>query len=312
MDHRHYDYSALPARGGRRWAQGGWVAAYAVLFLEHWEFLPPEGAVRDPRLVGEFGSFHPDYRSWTQREYGLRLGIFRVIEALREAGIRPCIAANAMAVERLPGLVRTFQDWGCEWIGHGISATRILHSRMPREEQARYIAQSLDAIERATGRRRVGWIGQDWGTTPDSFELLAQAGIRCCLDLPNDEQPYWLNTTPPVLAIPYSAEWDDVQCQWLRFIEPRAHAQLACDALGRIAQDCERQSRPAVFNVAVHPWVSGMPSRIRAFREMLAGLRGVAGVWWTSPSEIAREWESEEQPNAKDAKGREERKRDQA
>lgn len=289
MDHRHYDYSALPARSAKRWSHGGWVAAYAVLFLEHWEFVPPEGAVRDPRLVGEFGSFYPDYRSWTQREYGLRLGIFRVIEALQAAGIRPCIAANAMAVERLPKLVRQFEAWGCEWVGHGISATRLMHSKLPREAQAAHIEQALSALERATGRRPRGWISQDWGTTPDTFQLLAHAGLRYTLDLPNDEQPYWLHTTPGLLSIPFSAEWDDVQCQWLRFVEPRAHAQLACEAIERIAADCERQSRPAVFNVAVHPWVSGMPSRIGALKEMLARLRQVPNVWWTSPGAIDAE-----------------------
>ena len=87
MDHRHYAFSALPGRTAHRWPGGSRIAAYAVLFLEHWELQPPEGALRDPRLVGEFGSFYPDYRSWTQREYGLRIGIFRVIEALKDAGI---------------------------------------------------------------------------------------------------------------------------------------------------------------------------------------------------------------------------------
>lgn len=286
MDHRHYAYSALPRRGSRRWPGGGWLAAYAVLFLEHWELLPPQGSLRDPRLVGEFGSFHPDLRSWTQREYGLRIGIYRVIEALQAAGIRPCIAANAMAVERLPQVVETFQAWGCEWLGHGLSATRIMHSKMPREDQAAHIRQSLDALEQATGQRPRGWISQDWGTSPDTFELLAAAGLRYTLDLPNDEQPYWLDTPSPLLAIPYSAEWDDVQCQWLRFVEPRAHAALAGEAFEQIAADCQRQARPAVFNVGLHPWLCGMPSRVAGLRELLRRLQTQPGVWWTTPGDI--------------------------
>ncbi|HEX2547045.1 MAG TPA: hypothetical protein VHL79_19335 [Ramlibacter sp.] len=293
MDHRHYAYSPLPTRRLPRWRQGHWMAAYAVVFLEHWELLPPEGALRDPRLVGEFGSFYPDYRSWTQREYGLRIGIFRVIEALKEVGIRPCIAANAMAVERLPELVEVLNAWGCEWVGHGLAATRIMHSKMPRSEQAAHIAQSLDALQRATGRRPQGWISQDWGTSPETFELLAEAGIGYTLDLPNDEQPYRLLTQPGLLSIPFSAEWDDVQCQWLRFVEPRAHARLAGEAFERMARDCEAQSRPAVFNVSIHPWLSGMSSRVAALRGMLARLRAVPGVWWTTPGDIhreAREW----------------------
>ncbi|NBT92849.1 MAG: hypothetical protein EBT37_09725 [Betaproteobacteria bacterium] len=73
MDHSIYAYSALPQRPAYPWPAGRGLAAYVVLFLEHWELLPPEGSRRDPRMVGEFGSFTPDYRSWSQREYGLRV-----------------------------------------------------------------------------------------------------------------------------------------------------------------------------------------------------------------------------------------------
>src|SRR6476660_3396785 len=130
MDHSLYRYSPLPERA----ATAAGLSAYVVLCLEHWDAVQPEGAVRDPRFVGEFGSFTPDYRSWTQREYGLRIGVFRVLQALRDAGIRPAVAANARAVERLPRLVEELNAWGCEWIGHGLSANAMMHSRMPLAE----------------------------------------------------------------------------------------------------------------------------------------------------------------------------------
>ncbi|NCY25021.1 MAG: polysaccharide deacetylase, partial [Alphaproteobacteria bacterium] len=186
MDHSIYAYSALPARPRYPLPGGQGLAAYVVLFLEHWDLLPPEGSLRDPRMVGEFGSFTPDYRSWSQREYGLRVGIFRVIDALRTAGIRPVIAANAMAVERLPGLVAKFQDWGCDWVAHGLAATRMMHSNMPLDEQRQHIAESIAALTRTTGVQPLGWLSQDWGTSPDTPQLLAEAGIRYTLDWCND------------------------------------------------------------------------------------------------------------------------------
>ena len=286
MDHSLYNHSALPMRARARWPGGQGVAAFVVLFLEHWEAEPHAGALRDPRMVGEFGSFSPDYRSWSQREYGLRVGVFRVIDALQQAGVRPVIAANAMAVQRLPRLVQTFGDWGCEWLGHGISATRMLHSGMPLDAQRAHIAESLAAVELATGRRPLGWVSQDWGTTPDTAQMLADAGLRYTLDWCNDDQPYWLRTGPPLLAIPLSAEWDDVQCQWLRNLEPRAHAELAGAALERLDQECRQQRRSAVFGLGLHPWLCGMPSRIAALRTLLARLRAQPGVWWASPSEL--------------------------
>jgi peptidoglycan/xylan/chitin deacetylase (PgdA/CDA1 family) len=289
MDHTLYDYSALPLRPPLEWKAHRGLAAFAVLFLEHWDFVPVEGALRDPRLVGEFGSFSPDYRSWTQREYGLRIGIFRVIDALREAGIRPVVAANAMAVRRLPQLVAQLDGMGCEWLAHGIAATRIMHAKQPLDEQRRHIEESIAAIAETTGRRPQGWLSQDWGSSPQTYELLAQAGIRYTLDWGNDDQPYWMRAAggaPALLSIPLSSEWDDVQCQWLRFIEPRAYGALAAAAFDRLRTECGAAQRGAVFGLPIHPWLSGMPSRIRALRELLARLRAAPDVWWAGPSEL--------------------------
>lgn len=290
MDHSLYPYSALPLRQrGAALVQPG-LKAYAVLFLEHWDFESPAGSLRDPRFVGEFGSFHPDYRNWTQREYGLRIGIFRVIEALQQADIRPVIAANAMAAQRLPQLVQRLNDWGCEWLGHGSAATRMMHADQSPDEQREHIQTSIDTLTQATGQRPRGWLSQDWGTSPETYDLLAQAGLDYTLDWVNDDQPYWMSPTATsarrLLSIPLSSEWDDVQCQWLRHIEPRAYAELSGAAFTRLADECQQHQRPAVFGLALHPWLSGMPSRIAALRSLLAQLKQRSDVQWTSPGAL--------------------------
>lgn len=243
MDHAIYAYSALPRRPAWLWPQGAGLASFVVLFLEHWEFMPLDGALRDPRMVGEFGSFSPDYRSWTQREYGLRVGIFRVIEALREAG-------------------------------------------MDRALQRAEIDSAIASLVRHTGQRPVGWVSQDWGTTLDTAALLAEAGIRYTLDWSNDDQPYALQTAPPLVALPLSSEWDDVQCQWLRHLTPQAHADLAGAAFERLRAESARQQRAAVFGLALHPWLCGMPSRVAALRGLLAHLRAAQDVLWARPRDL--------------------------
>jgi len=286
MDHDLYAYSALGRRPAAAAALQPGLAAFAVLFMEHWELNPPADALRDPRMVGEFGSFSPDYRSWSQREYGLRVGIFRVIDALQHAGIRPVIAANAMALQRLPNLVRIFTEWGCGWIAHGLAATRMMHARMTLDQQGEHIRAAIDMLAQHTGRRPLGWLSQDWGTSPQTPHLLAQAGIRFTLDWCNDDQPYWMQTTPPLLAIPLASEWDDVQCQWLRNIEPRAHATLAVQAFNRLRAECTAHQRGAVFGLPLHPWLCGMPSRIAALQSLLRELAAANDVYWTTPDAI--------------------------
>ena len=290
MDHAHYIYSALPLRQPTEVLGPPVLSAYAVLFLEHWDFESPPGSLRDPRFVGEFGSFHPDYRSWSQREYGLRIGIFRVIDALQNAGIRPVIAANAMAVQRLPQLVQRFNDWGCEWLGHGMAATRMMHSAQSLDEQRQHIQSAIDTLQQTTGQRPRGWLSQDWGSSPHTSQLLAEAGIAYTLDWVNDDQPYWMLPAPDsvqrLLSVPLSAEWDDVQCQWFRQMEPGAHTALARTAFFRLSDECSAHQRPAVFGLPLHPWLCGMPSRISALRELLADLKRRSDVSWTHPGAL--------------------------
>ena len=123
--------------------------------------------------------------------------------------------------------------------------------------------------------------------------MLAQAGLHYTLDWGNDDQPYWMEApadmpvdAPRLLATPLSSEWDDVQCQWLRHMEPRAHTDLTLAAFARLHRECTQQQRAAVFGLALHPWLCGMPSRIAALRSLLTRLREPPDVQWTDPGAI--------------------------
>jgi allantoinase len=284
MDHDLYRYRARNDVIGRTGPTR--LQAFAVLILEHWDADPAPDARRDPRFVGEYGSFDPDFRSWTQREYGLRIGVFRVLDALNDAGIRPAIAINARVVERLPALVSRLSALGVEWIAHGIAANQMMHSGLSLAEQRAHIEQSIETLTHATGRSPAGWLSQDWGTTPDTCRLLAQAGLRYTLDWCNDDRPFPLLTEPSLAALPLSPEWDDVQCQWLRNLEPRAHAKLTEAAFTRLRSECANGQGPACFGLPLHPWVSGMSSRIGALRGLLARLASASDVDWRLPGEV--------------------------
>ena len=95
MDHPHHPYWPLPKRERLTWPDGSRLAFWVLLHLEYWELEPPADAIRDPRFIGEFGSYYPDYRTWTQRDYGNRVGIFRVLELLDRYGLKVTVAANA-------------------------------------------------------------------------------------------------------------------------------------------------------------------------------------------------------------------------
>ena len=288
MDHLHYTYSALPKRAPLPLAPR--LHIFAVLYLEHWDFESPPDSLRDPRFVGEFGSFNPDYRSWTQREYGLRIGIFRLIQLLRDAGIRPVVAANSLALPRVPQALEELKLSQAQWIAHGVAATRMMHANMSLEAQRDHIHGSINALQHHIGAPAQGWLSQDAGTSLHTFGLLADAGIRYTLDWGNDEQPYWMSpagkSQKRLLAIPLSSEWDDVQGQWFRPLEPAQHAAQILQAARQMRDDCQLHQRSAVMGLGLHPWLWGMPSRIRHLKELMLQLHALEGIAFSTPHDI--------------------------
>jgi peptidoglycan/xylan/chitin deacetylase (PgdA/CDA1 family) len=295
MDHDHYDFSPKVYRQNPFKESSIGILGFVVLYLEHWEFLPEENWRRDPRWMGEFGSFFPDFRTWTQREYGLRVGIFRVIEALEDAGIKPAIAANSAALKRLPNLVQRFNQMGCEWIGHGVAINHMMHSKMSVEEQQKYIEDSLRAVEEFTGKTAKGWVSQDWGSTTQTPNLLSKLGIKYTLDWPNDEQPYILKNKSAtkegaVLSIPMSNEYDDVQCQWFRNLNASEFQTICTDGLSYLSREWQTKGVQSIYGLGLHPWLCGMPNRIKYLKQTLNELKNNKDVRWVSPEHILSEF----------------------
>ena len=211
MDHDVYLYSSIERRPPFRLPGGARVAVFILLHLEYRELTPPAGAYRDPRFRGEFGDFQPEYRTWTYREYGDRIGVFRLLSLFDAFDLPVSVAINAAAAERRPNLVKEARSRGYELVAHGLSATQMITSRMSEDEERRHISESRDRLQRALGVTPRGWLGQDYGVTARTSRLLAEAGFVYTLDWPNDEQPYWHNPDRSLVAVPSQPDWDDVQ-----------------------------------------------------------------------------------------------------
>src|SRR5918996_6224259 len=210
MDHPHYEWSPLSTRGVLRWPQESRVALCVIIVLEHMEWDPPPGSFQVSNLAG--GSApraFPDYARLSHREYGHRVGIFRVLDVLDKYGIKATVAMDALTAENYPYLVRHCLDRGCEIIGHGISVSRMITSQMSEQEERDYIQESPKPLTRA-GSAPVGWLGPEYGESDRTPQLLAQAGIRYVCDWANDEQPYPMKAAEgELLALPIMLELDD-------------------------------------------------------------------------------------------------------
>jgi peptidoglycan/xylan/chitin deacetylase (PgdA/CDA1 family) len=282
MDHTIYPYSALPTRPPLTLPGGAKLAFYVLLHLDYYELLPPNDAYRDPRYRGEFGNYSPEYRAWTYRDYGARVGIFRILDLLARHGIVASVAVNAMAAERYAPRIRELRDAGHEPVAHGISASRMMTSRMSEAEQRQFITESRDRLAQGWGAMPRGWHGQDYGVTERTSALLAELGFGYTLDWPNDEQPYWHNPDRSLVAIPAPAEWDDVHTHWLRKVPVQSYPTLVGDAVDQLLT--EEGGR--VMGIGLHPWMIGAPHRIRYLREALDRVVGRPGVVTATAGQI--------------------------
>ncbi len=285
MDHDLYPYWPLPARPPLRWPNGERLAFTVFLYFEYWELDPPEEAVRDKRFSDLSGYYFPDYRTYSWREYGNRVGVFRVLDALDRHGLTATVAANGEAVRRYPYLVNEFSRRGYEFAAHNTHATRMLHSGMTEEEERAAIADAVAMVERHTGQRPRGWVGQDYGESPRTPGLLAEAGLDYVADWPNDDQPYLMNGDHGLVSIPNQAEWDDVQLHWLRRLPMTRYPQIIEDGFATLWDEGAASGR--FFGLHIHPWLLGMPHRIRQLELALERIATQPEVWQATAGAVA-------------------------
>jgi peptidoglycan/xylan/chitin deacetylase (PgdA/CDA1 family) len=290
MDHDLYDWSPLNAgRPALAWPERARVALCVVVNLEHMEWSRAPGAYQLPNLAGGYGRGpFPDVTAWSHREYGHRVGVFRVLDALDAHGVKPTIAMDALTAEHYPFLVRHCRKRGDEVIGHGISVSRMITSRMSEEEERDDIRTSVSALTRAIGAAPRGWLGPEYGESTRTPRLLAEAGIRYVCDWVNDEQPYPLKVPRGELyALPVSLPLDDVNALWDRRMDIDRYGAMITETFDALYRDGAHAGRLLVLHL--HPWLIGQPFRIGVLEAALSHVMRREGVW-TATGEAIVDW----------------------
>ncbi|PKB73885.1 MAG: hypothetical protein BZY72_04590 [SAR202 cluster bacterium Io17-Chloro-G8] len=282
MDHEHHEWSPISTRGKLSWPDNAKVALCVIITLEHTEWEAPEGSFSADQAGGLGLRPFPDYPRFSHREYGHRVGIFRVLDTLERLKIKATVAMDTQTAEGYPYLVKHCRDRCCEIIAHGVSGTQMISGKMSIEEEVDFIRASLDAMKEATGLAPRGWFGTDYGESERTPGLLRQAGIDYLCDWANDEQPYPM--TGGLVALPTMLEMDDLFAMSNRRVEIERYCQSLKDGFDVMFRDGGNNGRLMTINL--HPWLVGQPFRIGYLEEALAHIMGHDGVWAASGSEI--------------------------
>jgi|RhiMethySRZTD1v2_1073278.scaffolds.fasta_scaffold166633_2 peptidoglycan/xylan/chitin deacetylase (PgdA/CDA1 family) len=298
MDHALYGFSAMPDRAPLRWPDDHALAGTVFLYLEHWELLPQDGTLRDPRFRDPFGDFKPDYRTYTWREYGNRVGVFRLLDVLDRSGLKVTVAANASACDRCPYLIEELLRRDYELAAHGSHATRLLTSRMSEAEEREFIASSIARVSRASGKACAGWIGQDYAESTRTPFLLAEAGLTYLSDWPNDDLPY-LMAGGRIVSLPNQSEWDDVQLMWHRRVLAPRFAAIVTEAATGLAAEAVQTKSGRFMGLHLHPWLSGMPHRFPHVARAIEAFAATPGLWPATAAEVAQAAAMQLRPKSK-------------
>ncbi len=280
----------IVGRKNIRWPNGARLAFGVVVSIEQYEMTQAPGAFLPVTLPGGMGRGpYPDFRSYSLREYGNRIGVFRVMESLDRHGLRATAAIDASVATHKPVILRECLKRNWEIAAHGNAVTQVITAKLDEVAEREQISAALSALERATGKRPQGWHGPEYGESARTPGLLAEFGVKYVLDWPNDELPYAMNTPAgSLVSVPMLVDFDDVFAHWYRKLPMSRWQSSIADALDRLLED--GQTRPRMLIVNLHPWLIGQPWRISYLDAVLADLKRRDGVWCATAGEIAECW----------------------
>ena len=287
-----YEFIALPDRGPLQWPNGARLAIVLTINLEYWERSRP--GQKEPLFTGGPMTIpHAlpgdtwDTANWTWREYGQRVGVWRLIDVFDKAGVRPSCTVNGLLMTERRRIVEAIKERGWELVPHNWAQNDLLTYYAANPEQERVvIKRALDTYAKAVGRPAKAWLSSAIRGTPHTPAFLKEFGLIAYCDYLNDDQPYLVQTIHgPIVCVPYSNDINDFNL----FARGGMSASAGLETLKSCFDELYAESAASgrLMNFGMHPHVMGQAHRIGALRQFLDYAKSQRGVWFASREEIA-------------------------
>ena len=283
--HGRYDFSAISQRPDYSWPEGKRLAVYIALNVEQfaWDKSVPSAIAP--------GGMHNEQSVFAWRDYGNRVGFWRLMELFDELDIPIQAQLNTSIYDHAPAVAERLRQRGDEFLGHGITNSEEQGGRAEDEERA-LIKTTTDAITAHEGTAPIGWMSPWLSQSATTLDLLSEAGYHYNMDWCCDDQPIWMQTRhKPILAMPYPVELNDNRAIVLHKMTPTQYADAIIDNFDEMLEQSERQ--PLVFPISLHTFIVGQPYRLRQLRRALRHISDHRkDIWLTRPGDICRHIES--------------------
>ncbi len=271
---RLFPFEAIVDRPRVVWPNDARVAVWVIPNIEHFHI--------------EIGNAAPDIRNHSRRDYGNRVGVWRIMEVLAKHNVRGTVALNAEVGRFYPRIMEETVKLKWELMGHGLTNSVML-TGLSAEKEAAVIAEAREVIEQ-WGQKMRGWLGPGLGETWHTLDLLRQCGVDYVCDWVNDDLPYRMNNG--LYSIPYSIELNDMPLFNMPSISIDDFYRRICETFDVLYEEGERNGR--VMAIALHPFLIGVPHRIRTLDRALQYIAGHGKVWFATGSEIIDAYRGQE------------------
>ena len=280
QEHGRFPYSAIVDRKPLRWPNGARVAVWVIPNIEHFLFDRPSTSVTHATT-----SLIPDVLNYSWRDYGVRVGVWRMMDIMERHGVKGTVALNSDVCGHYPRIIEEGNRLRWEWMGHGTNNSTLINKQSETEERA-LITHVVGTIEKATGAHPRGWLSPALSESHRTLDILAENEIEYVANWVNDEQPYPMRVkTGTMLSMPYSLEINDIPVFLDHHQSGETFGRMICDQFDGLYEDGAKTGR--VMAISLHPFLIGHPHRSKYFANALAHIVSRQEVWLATGSEIA-------------------------
>lgn len=281
-----YEDSFIFDRKPFTWPGGKTLAVWIIPNVEVWRYDSPTGTGVSPNT----GNRVPDVVNYAWREYGMRVGLWRIADVLDAGGIKATVALNSAVCDAHPTVIEEMGRRGWELMGHGITNSDSL-AGLALEAEREVIRTVLGTIERASGRKPRGWLGSGLAETHNTLDILAEEGVVYCGDWNIDDQPYPMKVkTGRMFSVPYCMEINDLPLFLRKGYTGEQYYRSVMDQFEQLYADSAKQ--PRVMGIPLHSMITGQPLRIRYFERAIAEMKKHDRVWFATGGEIVDAYRS--------------------
>jgi peptidoglycan/xylan/chitin deacetylase (PgdA/CDA1 family) len=273
-------FDPIARRKPFRWSNGARVAIWVIPNIEYFPITLPGTSIRHNPVP-----LKPDIPNHSWREYGPRVGVWRMMDCMARFGVPGTVALNAAVCDHYPAILEAARELKWEFMGHGWTNAEMLPG-MAEDDERMLLARVRDRMQAFFGVAPRGWLSPALNETWATPDLLKETGYQYTCDWVHDDQPTWLQTrSGPLMTMPYSLELNDLPVFIGRQQTPEDFYRIICAQFDQLYEDGDKHAR--VMAIALHPFVIGTPHRARALADAFRYLQGRDEVWFATAGEIA-------------------------